>query len=87
MLTAYGNIVAGVQSIKSGAFDYLTKGNDNDRIIPLLDRAVKKQRLQNRIAQLEKRIEKKFTFESIIRNKLEATMTDFSDHHESHRNR
>ena len=37
MLTAYGNISDGVKSIPRGAFDYLTKGNDNDRIIPLLD--------------------------------------------------
>ena len=68
MLTAYGNIAAGVQSIKSGAFDYLTKGNDNERIIPLLDRAMEKVRLQKRVTQLEQRIEKKYTFESIIGN-------------------
>src|SRR5665213_587105 len=68
MLTAYGNIAAGVQSIKSGAFDYLTKGNDNERIIPLLDRAMEKVRLQNRIKELEQLVEKKYTFESIIGN-------------------
>jgi len=68
MLTAYGNIAAGVQSIKSGAFDYLTKGNDNERIIPLLDRAMEKVRLQKRVTQLEQRVEKKYTFESIIGN-------------------
>jgi DNA-binding NtrC family response regulator len=39
LLTAYGNIPDGVQAIKNGAFDYLTKGNDNDRIIPLLAQA------------------------------------------------
>lgn len=68
MLTAYGNIAAGVQSMKNGAFDYLTKGNDNERIIPLLDRAMEKVRLQNRVTQLEQRIDKKYTFESIIGN-------------------
>src|SRR5690349_10675155 len=36
LLTAYGNIADGVQAMKNGAFDYITKGNDNDRIIPLL---------------------------------------------------
>src|SRR5664279_5850208 len=64
MLTAYGNIPAGVQSIKNGAFDYLTKGDDNERIIPLLDRAIEKVRLQKRISLLEQRIEKRYTFES-----------------------
>lgn len=42
LLTAYGNIPDGVQAIKNGAFDYLTKGNDNDRILPLLSQAMEK---------------------------------------------
>jgi two-component system NtrC family response regulator len=66
MLTAYGNIPAGVLAIKNGAFDYLTKGDDNDRIIPLLDRAIEKQTLQKRVSQLEKQVEKKYTFENIL---------------------
>ena len=66
MLTAYGNIPAGVMSIKNGAFDYLTKGDDNDRIIPLLNRALEKQGLQKRVSQLEKQVEKKYTFENIL---------------------
>ncbi len=39
LLTAYGNIPDGVQAIKNGAFDYLVKGDDNDKIIPLLSKA------------------------------------------------
>jgi two-component system, NtrC family, response regulator len=42
LLTAYGNIPDGVQAIKNGGFDYITKGNDNDRIIPLLYQAMDK---------------------------------------------
>jgi two-component system NtrC family response regulator len=34
LLTAFGNIPDGVQAIKNGAFDYITKGDDNGRIIP-----------------------------------------------------
>lgn len=44
LLTAYGNIPDGVQAIKNGAFDYLTKGNDNDRILPLLAQAMDKRK-------------------------------------------
>lgn len=40
MLTAYGNLADDVQSIKNGAFDSITKGDDNDRIIPLLYQAL-----------------------------------------------
>ena len=42
LLTAFGNIPDGVQAIKNGAFDYITKGNDNDRIVPLLYQAYEK---------------------------------------------
>ena len=42
LLTAYGNINDGVQAIKNGAFDYILKGDDNDRIIPLLSQAINK---------------------------------------------
>ncbi|MGC4035166.1 MAG: sigma-54 dependent transcriptional regulator [Chitinophagaceae bacterium] len=50
LLTAYGNIADGVQAIKNGAFDYITKGNDNDRIIPLLNQAMNKVNLQKKPA-------------------------------------
>ena len=48
LLTAYGNIPDGVQAIKNGAFDYITKGDDNNKIIPLLYRAVEKVDLTKR---------------------------------------
>ena len=40
LLTAHGNIPDGVQAIKDGAFDYITKGDDNQKIIPLVSRAM-----------------------------------------------
>ncbi|NLR67395.1 sigma-54-dependent Fis family transcriptional regulator [Chitinophaga varians] len=67
LLTAYGNISDSVRAIKSGAFDYLTKGNDNTRIIPLLFRAMEKVRLQQRIQHLETRIGTSYaSFQEII---------------------
>lgn len=45
LLTAHGNIPDGVQAIKNGAFDYITKGDDNNKIIPLLSRAMEKARM------------------------------------------
>ncbi len=45
LLTAYGNIADGVQAMKNGAFDYITKGDDNEKIIPLLNRAIEKIRI------------------------------------------
>ena len=68
LLTAYGNIADGVQAMKNGAFDYITKGDDNDRIIPLLNKAFEKVQLQKRITQLEQQVGKKYGFESILGN-------------------
>ena len=66
LLTAYGNIADGVQAMKNGAFDYITKGDDNDKIIPLLNRAMEKVQLQKRIERLEQQVGKKYGFESIL---------------------
>lgn len=40
LLTAHGNIPDGVQAIKNGAFDYIVKGDDNLKIIPIVSRAM-----------------------------------------------
>lgn len=66
LLTAYGNIPDGVQAIKNGAFDYITKGDDNNRIIPLLYKAYEKVSLAKRVKQLEKQLANKYSFENII---------------------
>ena len=66
LLTAYGNIPDGVKAIKNGAFDYLTKGDDNNKIIPLLFRALDKIELSSRVVQLEKQLGNKHSFENII---------------------
>jgi len=68
LLTAYGTIGDGVRAIKNGAFDYITKGDDNDKIIPLVAKAMEKALLQTRVAELESKISKKFSFKSIVGN-------------------
>ncbi len=66
LLTAFGNIADSVQAMKDGAFDYIVKGNDNDKILPLLSRAFEKVELKKRVRELEKRVGKKYSFDSII---------------------
>jgi len=66
LLTAYGNIADGVQSMRNGAFDYITKGDDNDKIIPLLNSALEKVQLQKRIQQLEQQVGKRYDFDNIL---------------------
>ncbi len=66
VITAYGTIQDGVKAIKNGAFDYIVKGDDNDKVIPLVARAMDKALLQKRILGLEQRIEKKHSFDKVI---------------------
>ncbi len=66
LLTAYGNIPDGVQAIKNGAFDYITKGDDNNKIIPLLYKANDKASLAKKVNQLENRLVKKYSFDKIV---------------------
>ncbi len=66
LLTAYGNIPDGVQAIKNGAFDYITKGDDNSKILPLLYKACEKVALAKRVHHLEQQVGQKYSFENII---------------------
>ena len=66
LLTAHGNIPDGVQAIKNGAFDYITKGDDNNKIIPLISCAVEKARMNVRLEKLEKKVGLTYSFDSIL---------------------
>lgn len=66
VLTAYGTINDGVTAIKNGAFDYITKGDDNEKIIPLISKAMDKAILQRRVFELESKLSTKFGFDRIV---------------------
>lgn len=66
LLTAHGNIQDGVQAIKNGAFDYITKGDDNNKIIPLLSRAMDKVNQARLLQQQNSQVGKKYFFDTII---------------------
>lgn len=65
-LTAYGTISDGVKAIQNGAFNYITKGDDNDKIIPLVNQAMDKAVLQFHKYQQEKKGSNKYSFANII---------------------
>lgn len=66
LFTAYGNIPDGVQAIKNGAFDYLVKGDDNNKILPMLLRAFVKASLQFELKELRQKLNGGITFSTII---------------------
>lgn len=66
LLTAHANIPDVVQAMRFGAFDYISKGNDNDKLIPLIARAAEKSQLQKRVERLEEHVAHVFSFDNII---------------------
>jgi len=70
VLTAYGTITDGVTAIKRGAFDYITKGDEDNKIIIAVDRAMEKAKMSRRIEHLEKRVTEKYSFDNIIGQSL-----------------
>ncbi|MBL4677941.1 MAG: sigma-54-dependent Fis family transcriptional regulator [Mucilaginibacter sp.] len=67
-LTAYGTIADGVKAIQNGAFNYITKGDDNDKIIPLVNQAIDKAVLQKLVFDQQKKAGARASFTSIIGN-------------------
>ena len=66
LLTAYGRIPDSVRAMKEGAFDYLTKGDSDDQLLVVVDKAAAKARLQHRVAALERQVGAQHSFASMI---------------------
>ncbi|MCX6247288.1 MAG: sigma-54 dependent transcriptional regulator [Bacteroidetes bacterium] len=75
VVTAFGTIQDGVQAMKMGAFDYVTKGDGDDQILITVERAVEKSRMQRRILDLEKKLKTRYSFEKILGKSREIKET------------
>jgi DNA-binding NtrC family response regulator len=66
LFTAYATVADGVQAMKAGAFDYLTKGGSDDQLLVVLERASEKARLQQRVQALEKQVGQPVSFAAML---------------------
>ena len=66
MMTAYGNIDSAVEAMKRGAFDFLTKPVNLEKLELIVQRALKSRTLEVEVQQLHERLDKKFSFEGIV---------------------
>jgi DNA-binding NtrC family response regulator len=59
MMTAYGTIDMAVEAIKKGAYDFLTKPFDLDKVVHLISKALERSRLikQNKLLQRRLRVQ------------------------------
>lgn len=65
VLTAYGTIEDGVTAIREGAFDYIIKGDEDNKILPVVKNALNKASLSKRVEHLEKQVVQKYSFKNI----------------------
>lgn len=66
MITAYGTISHGVEAIKSGAFDYITKPFQYEELLSIINRLVEKRQDGQTLKCLESEVRNHSAFDSII---------------------
>jgi DNA-binding NtrC family response regulator len=70
LLTAYGTIEGAVEAIKTGAYDYVTKPADPERLTHLVARALEYKGLRQEVRQLRERATVTAAFEHIVGRSL-----------------
>lgn len=66
MLTAFGTVDTAVESMKAGAYDYLTKPVQSDEMSLVVHRALEHLRLVEQVRTLRLSLNKKYGFENIL---------------------
>ena len=68
MMTAYGNVETAVEAMKRGAFDFLTKPVNLEKLEILIKRALKARDLEEENVALHRRLDRKYSFKGIVGN-------------------
>ena len=66
MMTAYGSVDAAVEAMKRGAYDFVTKPLNIDRLEVLISRALRGRETEKQVVELKKVVEKRFGLERLI---------------------
>ncbi len=68
MMTAYGNVETAVESMRRGAFDFLTKPVSLEKLEILIKRALQSRWIEAENVVLHERLDKKYSFDGIVGN-------------------
>ena len=68
MFTAHGDVASAVEAMKLGAYDYIEKPFDNEKMLLMMERAGEHYDLQVEVKQLREAVSDKFSFNSIVGN-------------------
>ena len=66
MMTAYGSVDAAVEAMRRGAYDFVTKPVNIDRLEILLHRALRSVKVEAEVVELKKQVEKRYGLERLI---------------------
>lgn len=66
MITGHGSIKSAIETIKRGAFDYITKPLDPKRMLITVEQALERRELKGEIERLRRQIEGGYEVENII---------------------
>ena len=66
MMTAYGSVDTAVEAMKRGAYDFVTKPLNLDKVEMLIARALGSRRLEQENRTLRKQVDERFALENII---------------------
>jgi DNA-binding NtrC family response regulator len=78
LITAYGSVSSAVAAIKEGAYDYLTKPIDYDRLRIIVRRALDQNRLLAENASLRKAVEEKYQLAANVIGRSESMVRLFN---------
>jgi two-component system response regulator AtoC len=68
LMTAYGSEKVAVEAMKRGAYDYVTKPLDLEKLEVVLSRALRSRKVESENIQLRQELDKKFGLEKLIGN-------------------
>jgi DNA-binding NtrC family response regulator len=66
MMTAFGSIESAVRALKLGAYDYVTKPFDEERLLHTITKALEHRALAKRNVDLEKQIKERKTLQTFV---------------------
>lgn len=66
MMTAYGSVETAVEAMKRGAYDFLTKPVNLEKLELLIQRGLRSRNLETENRQLHERLDKKFKLEGVL---------------------
>jgi DNA-binding NtrC family response regulator len=66
VITGQGNIPRSVEAVKAGAYDFLEKPVDADRLLDKLEKAIKHRTLLDENEQLKQKLQDRYKFQNVI---------------------